>query len=79
MTSRERMWALIQAVRYVENQGLPGAFVECGVWRGGSVMVMAQVLLDLRSTKRELLLYDTYAGMTEKNEIRLFTKLSQLQ
>ena len=69
MTSRERLWSLIQAVRYVENQGLQGDFVECGVWRGGSVMTMAHVLLQGGDGQRTLWLYDTYAGMTEPTDI----------
>jgi O-methyltransferase len=37
MTSIERMYALYEAVRHVVvRAGVPGDFVECGVWRGGS-------------------------------------------
>ena len=41
MTSSERLWSLINAVRHVVDNRIPGDFVECGVWRGGSVMAMA--------------------------------------
>ena len=34
MTGIPRMLALIDAVRYLEHRKLPGAFAECGVWRG---------------------------------------------
>lgn len=64
MTSAARLWSLIGAVRYVTDAGLNGDFVECGVWRGGSVMAMAQELTRLSVTDREIWLYDTYAGMT---------------
>jgi hypothetical protein len=37
--------------------------VECGVWRGGSMMAAALTLLRLGTTRR-LWLYDTFAGMT---------------
>jgi hypothetical protein len=60
MTSVERMYALWEATRYVLRRAVPGALVECGVWRGGSAMVMADVL---RASGRELWLYDTFAGM----------------
>ena len=69
MTSRERLWSLIQAVRYVENNVIPGDFVECGVWRGGSVMTMAQVLNESTNTARRLWLYDTYQGMTAPTDV----------
>lgn len=35
MTSPQKLFALITAVRHVANTGLEGAIVECGVWRGG--------------------------------------------
>jgi O-methyltransferase len=35
MTSIERIFALIQAVRYIVQANIPGDIVECGVWRGG--------------------------------------------
>lgn len=64
MTSPERMFALWQAVRHVERRQVPGAFVECGVWRGGSSMLMAHALLQRqRDGARELWLYDTFSGM----------------
>lgn len=64
MTSSERLWSLINAVRYVQNENLPGDFAECGVWRGGSVMAMANELVRLGVTDRKIWLYDTFAGMT---------------
>lgn len=65
MTSPERMYALWQAVGHVVARGVPGALVECGVWRGGSSMVMAHALLGAGVDDRELWLYDTFAGMPE--------------
>jgi len=65
MTSPERLWSLLGAVRHVTSLGLPGAFVECGVWRGGSVMAMAGELMRLGVTDRPIWLYDTFAGMTD--------------
>ena len=64
MTSLERMYALWSATRYIVDNQLPGDFVECGVWRGGSVMLMAATLLRLGDTSRDLWLYDTFGGMT---------------
>ena len=44
MTSIERMFALYGAVCHVLDRGIPGDFVECGVWRGGSAMMIAHLL-----------------------------------
>jgi hypothetical protein len=63
MTSRERMYALWQAVRYVVQADIAGDFVECGVWRGGSSMLAALAFADAGDA-RPIWLYDTYEGMT---------------
>lgn len=68
MTSPERQLALYQAVQYIVHNNIPGDFVECGIWRGGSSMLMAHTLLKLHSTERKLYLYDTFAGMSEPTE-----------
>jgi O-methyltransferase len=67
-TSVERMYALYQATRYVVHARIPGAIVECGVWRGGSMMLSALTLRQLGATDRHIYMYDTYAGMAEPVE-----------
>lgn len=69
MTSDERVSALCQAVRYVTRAKIPGDIVECGVWRGGSMMAAALTLLAEGDTSRTLLLYDTFEGMPPPTEI----------
>lgn len=65
MTSPAKLYALYGAVRHLVGQRTPGAFVECGVWRGGSSMLMALVLRAMGETTRDLYLYDTFAGMAQ--------------
>ncbi len=65
MTSPQRLWSLLGAVRHVVDNRIPGDFVECGVWRGGSVMAMARQLGALGVNDRRIWLYDTFAGMTQ--------------
>lgn len=64
MTSPERLYSVIQSVRYVVAAGVPGDFVECGVWRGGSTMAAALTLLSLGKRDMTLHLFDTFEGMT---------------
>jgi O-methyltransferase len=64
MTSVERILAAIRSADTVVDGGIGGDFVECGVWRGGSMMAMAFALLRRGVRDRTLYLYDTYAGMT---------------
>jgi len=75
MTSIERMYALYTAVRHVVESGIEGDFAECGVWRGGSVMLMAYTLRRLGRTDRTLWLYDTFSGMTppSSNDVQEMT------
>ena len=68
MASWERLYANVQAVRYVVNAGLNGAIVECGVWRGGSMMAMAQTLKNLDKADYQLHLYDTFSRMSAPAE-----------
>src|SRR5512147_968556 len=63
MTSPERMFALVQSVRYLAHNGISGDFVECGVWRGGSMMAAALTLIECGDVSRELFLFDTFEGM----------------
>jgi O-methyltransferase len=65
MTSPERIYALIQAVRYVSTNGIAGAIVECGVWKGGSMAAAARTLLLMKDVSRDLYLFDTFEGMSE--------------
>jgi O-methyltransferase len=65
LTSAERIYALIQAVRYVGVNGIAGAIVECGVWKGGSMAAVARTLLQMQDVSRDLYLFDTFAGMSE--------------
>jgi hypothetical protein len=68
MTSFERMYALFKAIEYIELAGIPGDIVECGVWRGGSMMLAALTLLELGSTTRDLYLFDTFEGLPKPDE-----------
>jgi hypothetical protein len=62
LTSPERVYALAAAMRYITRAKVPGAVVECGVWRGGSMLAAAITLLDLGVDDRDLYLYDTFAS-----------------
>jgi hypothetical protein len=63
MTSIERVCALRQSVRYIIRYNIPGSFVECGVWKGGSMMAVAKTLIELKA-ERDLYLFDTFQGMS---------------
>ena len=65
MTSLERMYALRDATQYIAKHKIPGDIVECGVWKGGSLMMCALTLVKIGDTGRNIYMYDTYTGMPE--------------
>jgi O-methyltransferase len=72
---------VFSAVEKFNTMGLEGAFVECGVWKGG--ISMAMVITNQRhNTDRHIYLFDTFEGLPEptsdKNGLaakRLFKEL----
>lgn len=64
MTNILRIDGLVRAVDYVSNANVPGDFVECGVWKGGSTMAAA-IRFSQLSDYRRLWLFDTFEGMPE--------------
>lgn len=60
MTSAENILAMINSVQYVVKNNIDGSIVECGVWKGGSMMAAAFTLAHLKKTDRTLYLYDTF-------------------
>jgi O-methyltransferase len=64
-TTALELYNLYEAVRYVLPSGIAGDLVECGVWKGGSCMMMPLTLLQLGDRRRKLYLYDTFEGMPD--------------
>jgi O-methyltransferase len=69
MTSVDKRYALIMATRYIARHRIPGAFVECGVWRGGSIHAIARTLERAGDLDRELYLFDTFDGMPPPEDV----------
>jgi O-methyltransferase len=68
MTTIQRLVATIDAVGYVLRRDIPGALVECGVWKGGSVLAMIRALQRNGVDNRDIYLFDTFEGMTRPTE-----------
>jgi O-methyltransferase len=68
MTGNDKLHALISATKYIHKYNIPGAVVECGVWRGGSMHAVARTLDALHDHFRELYLFDTFDGMVEPTD-----------
>ena len=67
ITSIDRMRKLYESVIYLNLHNITGAYVECGVFKGGSVMNMAMTQLKF-DKKVHIYLYDTFEGMTPEGD-----------
>lgn len=69
MLSLPNLYALYSAIKHAVENNIPGDIVECGVWRGGAMMLAADTLILLGDKSRNIWLYDTYTGMVEPAEV----------
>lgn len=86
MLSKRRLVTLYQQVAYCEKNNIPGSFVECGVWKGGAMGLMALANLRIGIERRHLHLFDAFQEICEPDasvdgeravrEVREFTKKS---
>ncbi|MGZ3924476.1 MAG: TylF/MycF/NovP-related O-methyltransferase [Flavisolibacter sp.] len=68
MTEQGRIFGLIEAVRYLAKNRIKGDIVECGVWRGGSMLAIADLLVEMGDIEHDLFLFDTFEGMPAPSE-----------
>lgn len=65
MVARDGLFSLYLLALECEARGLAGSFVECGVWKGGAVGLMAQVNLAHGRERRPLHLFDAFGDICE--------------
>lgn len=68
MVEPVRCYALYQSLQYIIKNKIPGDLAECGVWKGGSAMLMALCLQQAGINDRKIYLYDTFEGMSKPGE-----------
>jgi hypothetical protein len=61
MVGFERLINAYDVVKLAESKSLPGAIVECGVFKGGSAAVMTMA----GSVERQIWLFDSFEGLPE--------------
>ncbi|HUB86539.1 MAG TPA: TylF/MycF/NovP-related O-methyltransferase, partial [Verrucomicrobiae bacterium] len=67
MATPDRCRHLWDACKQVLGRNVPGSFVECGVWKGGSSAIMALALRN-SGQNRALHLFDSFEGLPEPTE-----------
>jgi hypothetical protein len=68
MAGTQRMYLLSQAILNAKEKKLEGDFVECGIWRGGNI-ILYKLLNDFYSLNKTIFAYDTFEGMTTPEDI----------
>lgn len=62
MTNNLRMWALLNSIEYVVKNNIPGDFVECGIWKGGN-LILYKTLHEKYNLKNYIYGFDNFEGM----------------
>jgi hypothetical protein len=68
MTGYDRLFFLIQSIIYVHSNKVLGDFVECGVWRGGN-LILFQKMINKLNIKKKIYAFNTFEGMTKPLEV----------
>jgi O-methyltransferase len=68
MTEPIRMWALIQFLKHIANYNLEGDLVECGVWKGGNLVLM-KLFSDNLNFSKQIIGFDTFEGISNPTDI----------
>ena len=80
MTTEIRMWALINSIKKVDYEKIEGDIVECGIWKGGNIILINKLLKKIKLNKK-IYCYDTFEGMisTDKIDKEISSGRSSLQ
>ena len=68
MVSIEGLISLYDQIKYLEENNISGDFVECGVWKGGCVGLMALANKRFGKKNRNLHLFDSFEDIPEPQE-----------
>jgi O-methyltransferase len=68
MVSFSRLATNYQMAAYCQSAEIPGTFVECGVWKGGSSGLMAIASLHHGKVPRDLHLFDSFDDLCQPDE-----------
>lgn len=67
MTPKIRRYNLIQALEYIAHYKLEGDLVECGVWKGGNIVIYKK-FIEENNIKKNIYAFDTFQGMSNPDQ-----------
>jgi O-methyltransferase len=59
LSSQVNQWSIIQSLKYIKYKDLDGSIVECGIFKGGTLLLIIKILENL-GLKKALYGYDTF-------------------
>jgi len=71
MLPMPRLFDAYEAIATINREGLEGDVVECGVWNGGCVGLMALANLKQPGPKRQFHLFDSFQGLPQPSSYDL--------
>jgi len=63
------LYNLYTSIDYVSSAAIPGDFVECGVFMGGSIMFTAEMCKRRNLTDRAIYALDTFRGFLRRSDV----------
>ena len=74
LSTRANQWSIIQSLKHIHRKKLSGAILECGVYKGGGLILICLIAQNL-NLKNQIIGYDTFEkGFDKIGEFDLDTK-----
>tara|TARA_Y100000590_G_scaffold6631_1_gene8613 strand:+ start:15703 stop:16476 length:774 start_codon:yes stop_codon:yes gene_type:complete len=67
MSTPANHWAIIQSIKHISKHNIEGDFAECGVWKGGN-LILFKIICDKFNLTPRIYAFDTFEGMPEPGE-----------
>ncbi len=64
MSTPANHWAIIQSIKHIFKNNIEGDFVECGVWKGGN-LILFKIISENLNMNNQIYAFDTFEGMPE--------------
>ena len=73
MSTPANHWTIIQSLQHIKKNNIEGDLVECGVYKGGNI-ILFDYLLEKYQLSKKIFAYDTFEGMSEPSDIYIHIK-----
>lgn len=79
LSSVANQWSIIQSLKHIKEKNIPGEIVECGVYKGGSLILIC-LIAEMLNFNKEIIGYDTFEeGFDKISEFDLSVKGKKIE